>query len=173
MRSLRSRRSVSMVVVLGGVLLLRAMSPGTLAAQAPTCQNFVGWWRNQLNSTMRISKVDTGGPTVGLVSGCYCSPSGTTGNWYPLRGWVNGLPPSPPLDNVVPISWTVRWSGIGSITSWSGYCRTSGSTAVISAPWYLVRPNSTYTWDHRYADTDTFSPATSPSCSNPIPTWCQ
>jgi hypothetical protein len=143
-----------------------------LAAQAPTCQSFVGLWKNQLNSTMSISRVETTGPTAGLVHGCYCSPSGTASDWYPLRGWANSLPPQPPQDNVVAISWTVRWGAIGSITSWSGYCRTGGSTAVISAPWYLVSPNSTFTWNHRNADTDTFSPAAAATCSKPIPTWC-
>jgi hypothetical protein len=41
-----------------------------------------------------------------------------------IRSLGEQLPSEPPQDNVVSISWSVRWGSIGSITSWSGYCRT-------------------------------------------------
>jgi hypothetical protein len=173
MRPPRSHSLVCLFAVLGGVLLLHTAWPRSVAAQsAPTCKNFVGWWQNTLGSTMRISKVEASGPLVGLVQGCYCSPSGTQSDWYPLSGWMNALPAQSGQDNVVAVSWTVRWGTIGSITIWSGYCR-SGGSVVLSAPWYLVSPNSKYTWNHRNADTDTFSPATASTCSKPIPPWCK
>jgi Avidin family len=178
MRRIRSR-SLVCLFIFGLALLPNAMRGGELAQSRPkpqaqtsttpppppppppSCTNFVGFWTNQLGSTMAISKVDS---TSGLVTGCYCSPSGTTGTWFPLTGWVNSLAPNPPQNNVVVISWTVRWGSYGSITSWSGTC---GSSGTINAPWYLVRPNSSFAWDHRLADTDTFSPATASTCGPP------
>lgn len=55
------------------------------AAEGPPCGNLVGIWKNQLNSTFVVYRIDSGS---GLLSGCYCSPSGGGNQWFDATGWV-------------------------------------------------------------------------------------
>jgi hypothetical protein len=144
------------------VALAVASSPGGV----PTCENPVGMWNNQLGSTMVIRSIDT---STGLVSGCYCSPSGTSSQWFLLTGFVNSQAPQTGKDNVRLMSWAVQWGQYGSITTWSGLCRSILGLPNISALWHLTRSNADQTWSHRLTDTDLFVPAVLSTCGAPPP----
>lgn len=136
-------------------------------SDSATCENVTGMWQNQLNSTMIISHINS---RTGLIQGCYCSPSGTQGEWFRITGWTNSQEPQEGKDNIIPVSWSVRWGDYGSITAWSGYCfDAEDGTPTISAQWDLVRSNADQRWSHRMTDTDTFMPASQSSCGNPPP----
>ncbi len=139
------------------LLICAAMSMASTSAWAvqQSCSNPVGVWKNQLGSTLTITSVSSGG----LVSGTYISPSGTQGDAYPLTGWTNTASPQSNGDHADLITFTVRWGGIGSITSWSGVCKQVNSVPTITAPWYLTRSNSQYSWDHTLAGQDVFTPS--------------
>ena len=124
------------------------------AAAAPSCSVPAGIWVNQMGSVMTISSYNT---ATGAISGTYKTSSGATG-WYPLVGWVNGAASIPEKDNVVVMSFTVRWGSIGSITSWTGTCRVTSGTTVLTTLWDLAEPVSNYTWDHVLAGSDVFKP---------------
>lgn len=122
-------------------------------AQVNPPTNLVGEWTNQLGSTLNIKTVD---PNTGQITGTYKSPSGTGGNEFPLIGWVNYKPPIQGKDNAIVVSFSVRWGGIGSITTWAGYVKIVNSVPIITAQWFLVRPNSDYGWDHILTGQDVF-----------------
>jgi hypothetical protein len=115
--------------------------------------NLVGEWTNQLGSKLNIKAVD---PNTGQITGTYKSPSGTGGNEFPLIGWVNYKPPIQDKDNAIVVSFSVRWGGIGSITTWAGYVKIVNSVPIITGQWFLVRPNSDYVWDHILTGQDVF-----------------
>jgi hypothetical protein len=110
-----------------------------------------GEWHNQLKSTLIIKSVD---PQTGAITGSYRSPSGTTGNPFPLVGWVNVVEPAEKKDNVVIVSFSVRWGTYGSITAWNGYFRDNK----IVGQWLLTRSNSDFPWDHILTGQDQFEP---------------
>lgn len=113
-----------------------------------------GKWKNQLGSTMTITSVDA---NTGLLTGTYRTAQGAGGADYPLTGWVNSAAPSPDhRDNVVALSFTVRWGAIGSVTGWTGYLREVGGNPRIVGQWLLARPNSDFEWDHILAGQDRF-----------------
>ena len=111
-----------------------------------------GSWRNELNSTLTIDSIDD---QTGAITGHYSSPSGTSGQDFPLVGWVNtkATDPNHP-DNVVVISFSVRWGAVGSITAWNGVFREGGN--LITGQWILARPNSDFAWDHLLTGQDRF-----------------
>ena len=116
-----------------------------------SCANPVGLWVNQMGSKLKIKAVDA---TTGAVSGEYQTKTGA-GGWFPLNGWVNSLPPNSAKDNAKIISFSVRWGSVGSITSWSGFCR---GTAEFRTVWNLGRPITDFEWDHILTGADNFAP---------------
>lgn len=124
-------------------------------AAKPTCQNPIGDWKNQLNSTLSVNKYDT---ATGQISGAYISPSGGGTSKFPLIGWINVLAPQANKHNAVIMSFSVRWGAYGSVTSWTGTCIDVGGSARLTTLWQLGRANSDFEWDHVLAGTDTFSP---------------
>lgn len=137
---------------LASIILLSVFTLPAFAAK-PDCANPIGSWENQLGSTLTINSVD---PNTGLVTGTYQSPSGTTGEQFPLIGWTNKAPVQPGKDNATLVSFSVRWGSYGSITSWSGLCREENGLATIQALWHLARSNSQYVWDHVLTGNDVF-----------------
>jgi hypothetical protein len=138
--------------VIGAVVVLSASS----AIAAPTCDNMQGAWVNQLGSTLNIQAINS---ATGAITGSYISPSGGGTTTYPLAGWINSKDPVSGQNNVKVISFTVRWGTIGSITSWTGYCQTVNGAPKLTTLWHLVRPNSSFEWDHILTNTDVFTPA--------------
>lgn len=113
--------------------------------------DIIGVWQNQLNSTFNVSHVDD---ITMELRGTYSSPSGTTGLFYPAIGYVNWLPaPDPSKDSVTVVSFSVRWGTFGSVTTWNGIMRDNG---ILIAQWLLVRPVTSYIWDHVHTGQDTF-----------------
>ncbi len=140
-------------------LALLAFSTPASAASAPTCANPIGAWTNHLSqpSTLTIKSVDS---STGEIVGTYRSPSGTGGQDYPLIGWMNQATAGSGKDSAVILSFSVRWGSYGSVTSWTGVCRTTNSQSVLSAMWFLGRAVTDFEWDHVLSGQDTFDPVT-------------
>ncbi|SIT48088.1 putative exported avidin family protein [Paraburkholderia ribeironis] len=135
---------------------LLAIVPSTVwAAGSPTCASLVGSWGNQLGSTMNIVSVN---PTTGAITGTYRSPSGTTGQQFPLIGWTNTAPAQNGQDNVTLVSFTVNWGNYGTVTSWSGLCRTQDRVPIIAALWNFAQSNAQFSWSHVNTGQDVFMP---------------
>ncbi|WP_080970909.1 avidin/streptavidin family protein [Burkholderia cepacia] len=139
---------------------------GTLAlpslADAATCQNPTGSWRNELNSTMNITSV---APT-GAITGTYISPSGTTGQTFPLSGWFYAAPPANNgLDQVTLVTFSVNWNNgsanYNSITTWSGLCQVTNGTPTITALYYYSNAFAQYSWKHVNTGQNVFTPLVS------------
>jgi hypothetical protein len=139
-------------------IILAAASTGCATARAggPDCANPVGAWVNQLKSTLTVASAS---PTTGALAGTYRSPSGTPGQSFPMIGWTNQTPAVPGRDNVILLTFTVRWGEIGSITAWSGVCREENGVPTLTALWHLARSNSQFPWDHVLAGNDVFTPS--------------
>lgn len=149
-----TKRIVLCSAVVVGILV--AGSAISLSRTTTDCNNLVGTWKNELNSTLTIESVDA---TTGAITGKYTSPSGTGGQDFPLVGWVNEAAASTTHPhNVKVISFAVRWGSYGSITSWTGYCLTENSVPTLYMQWHLVRANSDFKWDHIITNHDRFQP---------------
>ncbi|AJY30941.1 avidin family protein [Burkholderia thailandensis 34] len=141
--------------------------PGLLAssllansAYAANCQNPLGTWLNELGSTMTISTYSS---SSGAISGAYKSPSGTSGQTFPLSGWFYApSSASPGLDQVTLFTFSVNWNTpqaqYNSITTWSGTCRTTNGSPTIQALWYYTNAFGQYSWKHTNAGQDVFQP---------------
>jgi hypothetical protein len=106
-----------------------------------------------------IKEIDS---DTGMVSGSFCSPSGTTGQEFPLIGWINTQTPKDGKDNVVVVSFSVRWGKIGSVTAWNGYYALEEGKATIVGQWFLSRPNADLRWEHIVVGQDRFTKPTDP-----------
>jgi hypothetical protein len=145
---------IKMKQSLGLIIGFTLFASGVHAATPPSCENLNGEWVNQLDSTLNIEKVD---PATGSISGTYRSPSGTTGQKYPLVGWFNKSNQVQGKDNVTVVSFSVNWGTSGSVTSWSGTC-TGSEKPTIKATWDLASTSSDFSWDHILTNSDTFTP---------------
>jgi hypothetical protein len=120
----------------------------------------IGDWKNQLGSTLKIMSIDA---NTGQLTGKYKSPSGTSGDEFSAIGWINTATPVTGGNNVVVVSFSVRWANAtvnyGSVTAWNGYYA-AGSNPKIVGQWLLSRANSSFEWDHILAGQDTFSRVT-------------
>lgn len=94
-------------------------------------------WKNELGSTAKIT-VDTNGNVTGTYKDG--SGSGATG---PLVGFCNQGG----------VTFTVGWTGLTTLTSWSGTY--DSGTKKITTLWYLVNGASS-AWNNTNAGTDTF-----------------
>jgi hypothetical protein len=104
---------------------------------------------------LTITAVDA---QTGQISGTYQSPSGTSGQKFPLTGWLTKAPPVANKDNAVVISFAVNWGSYHTVTSWSGICRTTGGIDTLVALWHLADPVAGYEWSHVLSGQDIFSP---------------
>jgi hypothetical protein len=129
---------------------------------SPTCENLVGVWHNPINSTMTITSVD---PSTGLVTGTYHSAAVSSPVDFKVTGWINSAAPVAGMDNAKVISFAVRFSGIGSISAWTGTCRNDKKTGVptLSTLYHLIRPNSKQEYDHIATNSEVFTPGPPPS----------
>jgi hypothetical protein len=131
-----------------------------ITVASPSCANPVGEWANQIkpkSSTLKITSVQNG-----ALQGTYISPSGTQGDEYPIVGWVNAGASEQNKDNAVIISFSVNWgSTYGSVTSWTGVCRTVNGASKLTALWNLGMSHSVlgdFEWAHVLSGQDTFRP---------------
>ncbi|WP_277184400.1 avidin/streptavidin family protein, partial [Caballeronia sp. BR00000012568055] len=129
--------SLATICVLSSAACTLGMTPAA-AASTQSCASLVGTWGNRLGSTMTVQSVD---PTTGAITGTYRSPSGTSGEQFPLVGWTNTAPAQSAQDNVTLVTFTVNWGIYGSITAWSGLCRTENQVPTIEALWHYAQSN--------------------------------
>ena len=138
-------------LVFGSLLLL---------SFAAVSQSIEGSWQNELGSIFDIDSIST----EGFIFGKYKSSSGVDGRIFPLQGWVNHVDKGN-VDNgkseddfSIAISFTVRWDGYGSITSWSGYYDKDENGPFIKTLWHLVRPSEEEPWERIITNSSTFWP---------------
>lgn len=131
----------------------KARSKGRNSPQTNPYTSLLGTWTNQLKSKLNITAVDA---NTGQITGTYKSPDGAGPNEFPLVGWVNTKAPQG-KDNVIVLTFSVRWGSIGSVTTWAGYIRVDNNTPTLTAQWFLVRPNSEFKWDHILTNQDVFT----------------
>jgi hypothetical protein len=117
-----------------------------------TCQNLVGTWSNELGSALVIDQVMDNGNLIGH----YASSTGVDGKIFPLQGWLNKNEEHPDEIN---ISFTVRWEGYGSITSWTGYCHVLDGMPQIKTIWNLVRSGKQFDWERIITNSSIFKAA--------------
>lgn len=127
-----------------GLMLLIAYS-----ISAQDCQNPEGTWVNELGSALIIEKISDEGEIIGR----YASSTGVDGKVFPLIGFVNVNAEYP---DEVNISWSVRWKGYGSITSWTGYCIDDERQPKIKTIWNLVRSGKEYDWERIITNSSVF-----------------
>jgi hypothetical protein len=122
-----------------------------------------GLWVNELGSTLNITSVHK--QTL-QIKGNYKSPSGTAGNLQALAGVINRIPVVTGKHNVIVVSFTVHWGDLGSVTTWNGFYSEDDSDDKDGAPgriigqWLLVRPVTSYRWDHILTGQDRFTKKT-------------
>lgn len=116
-------------------------------------QDLKGTWTNQLGSTLEIEKIDK---KTGRFSGYYISPTGTKGDEYDLTGYTNSLPKEEGKHNVIGVTFSVRWGGYGSLTSWTGYYTEVEGKPTIVTMWHLVRSRTELPYEHIITGSDTF-----------------
>jgi len=116
-------------------------------------KGLVGEWVNELGSTLKITNVDS---SSGRIIGIYKSSSGTSGNSFPLIGWVNYQIPQPASDNAVVVCFSVHWGKHGSVTTWNGTYHIEKQNPLIKTQWLLVRSNSKFVWDHTLTGSSMF-----------------
>ena len=133
------------------ILLIISLVMGANGRNQFRTANLIGVWKNQLNSTFNITHIDS---VTMELRGIYRSPSGTSGLAYPALGYVNSASASDPeKDSGIVVSFCVHWGSIGSITTWNSIVRDDD---ILVSQWLLVRPVSSYVWDHTLTGQDTF-----------------
>lgn len=144
---------------LTAVLLLILGMPLASGAQAggPTCENLAGVWHNQINSTLTFTAVDA---ATGQLTGTYRAASANPGSERRVIGWINDAAPAAGMDNARVISFSVRFAELGSISTWTGVCRTDRKTGVptISALFHIARANTKMEYDHIVTNSEVFTP---------------
>lgn len=129
---------------------LLLVTPSLSATAATHCAALPGQWMNENGSVLEIRGVDA----QGRLDGRYHSSTGVDGRVFPLQGWVNQVSD----DDVIALAWSVRWTGYGSITSWTGSCDEDASGPRLKTLWHLVRPNQDFDWERIIANGSTFRP---------------
>jgi hypothetical protein len=114
------------------------------------CLQLKGQWVNELGSALIIEDV---GPD-GKIIGQYASSTGVDGKVFPLTGWMNRSEENPEEIN---IAFMVRWTGYGSITSWTGYCVEDEDGIRIKTIWNLVRSGKEHDWERIITNSSTFT----------------
>lgn len=124
-------------------------SPQSSAVCTP--ENLVGVWKNDIDSVMRIKKIEAlkNTPDGLIFSGSYVSPSGTDSQQNQMFGTANySKPKADKKDNALVLTFNVNWGKFGSVTAWTGTCRIKDGKPFINTVWNLARPNTDYHWDH-------------------------
>lgn len=113
------------------------------------CQKLDGQWQNESGSILQINSVAPNG----IIEGVYKSSTGVDGQTFALQGWTNVNSEVPEEKN---ISFSVRWDGYGSITSWTGYCYSADGRDHIKTMWHLVRSGKEFNWERIITNSSTF-----------------
>ena len=116
-----------------------------------SCASLTGAWQNELGSVLQIDEVLSDGKILGV----YKSSTGVDGQTFALQGWVNSNEDHPDEKN---LSFSVRWEGYGSITSWTGYCHHFENSDQIKTVWHLVRSGKEFDWERVITNSSIFKP---------------
>jgi hypothetical protein len=120
-------------------------------SSAQNCSQIIGEWQNELGSVLAIDSLTSDGE----IKGVYKSSTGVDGKTFNLQGYVNRSDSHPQEVN---ISFSVRWKGYGSITSWTGYCHIHEGQDQIKTVWQLVRSGKEFDWERIITNSSTFKP---------------
>jgi hypothetical protein len=150
-----------MLSLLATLITLAAFTP-SLFADAPPLPS--AKWQNQNKTPSTLTITDYDGKT-GMIKGTYVSPEGTSGDPYPLVGWINVLTTKDKNGKETKstqISWTVNWKEFGSLTSWTGSLEGDANNPTIVTMWHLVSPNVAFPWMRILTNQDRFTPVLDP-----------
>lgn len=114
--------------------------------------NIQGYWTNQLGSTLYIQSISANG----FLNGHYRSAKGTKGEPFPLFGFIHPIKKKNGSPTELIISFTVKWDGYNSITSWIGYLEHNGSKTQLRTSWQLINPLKSQGIMHISTDKDIF-----------------
>ena len=120
-----------------------------VSCSAQDCQNLSGKWINELGSVLVIDSLKADGS----IMGHYASSTGVDGKIFLLQGWINH---KDGLNEEINISFSVRWKGYGSITSWTGYCYEAEEGSEIKTIWNLVRSGKEFDWERIITNSSIF-----------------
>jgi len=147
-------KKILIIFVIILMTCITAFAEGTNTNISTTVtKGLVGEWVNELGSTLKITNVDS---SSGRIIGIYKSSSETSGNSFPLIGWVNYQIPQPASDNAVVVCFSVHWGKHGSVTTWNGTYHIEKQNPLIKTQWLLVRSNSKFVWDHTLTGSSMF-----------------
>tara|TARA_B100000497_G_scaffold123387_1_gene155960 strand:+ start:1289 stop:1711 length:423 start_codon:yes stop_codon:yes gene_type:complete len=133
------------------VLLITALILIGIGAHSQNCKNLTGGWQNELGSILQIDSISNKGEILGV----YKSSTGVDGKTFDLQGFLNYSADHPDQKN---LSFSVRWKGYGSITSWTGYCYQLENRDQIKTVWHLVRSGKEFDWERVITNSSTFKP---------------
>jgi len=135
------------------LILILSLMMGNVIAQDSGKEEIIdlqGAWENELGSVFHIDSIATSGE----IHGRYASSTGVDGKVFPMQGFINYTEENPTEINV---SFTVRWEGYGSITSWTGYVYKLEGKEKIKTMWHLVRSGKEYDWERIITNSSTFT----------------
>jgi hypothetical protein len=105
-------------------------------AYCQTSNDLIGTWHNEQQATITIKAVSP----VGQLTGNYISQPGTSGQVFPLFGWVKPVADSSKGPHIVPVLFRVQGGVYGTITVWSGYLsKGKDGKLSITTIWDIVR----------------------------------
>ena len=133
--------------ILKFVVIIVIFTMSVVGMRAQHCDSLVGHWMNQDSSIMMVDS-----DHAGKLLGHYQSNASNDADLFPLDGFVNRALVIPTL------SFAVSWGTYGSITSWTGYCKTDEKGPYIKTMWHLVRPYAEEDWERFVTNTSTFRP---------------
>ena len=132
-------------------ILIIAFSFISTFIYSQSCENLSGEWVNELGSVLQIDSITQDGDIIGV----YKSSTGVDGKRFSLKGYVNSNVEFPAEHN---ISFSVRWNGYGSITSWTGFCHRLDNQDQIKTLWHLVRSGKEFDWERVITNSSIFKP---------------
>ncbi|WP_299001905.1 avidin/streptavidin family protein [uncultured Shewanella sp.] len=135
------------------VFIVLSTSSFLTHAAKPNCDNLIGDWISDSQSTLTFSTIGKEGQLTG-----HYIPYQFAEKPAPLIGWSNTSRPKKDHDNVKVVSFSVNWTKHGAITSWSGTCSIEKGIPVIKAIANLARANSSFSWDHIITDSNRYTP---------------
>lgn len=137
------------------VTVISSISMQAYGNSKPTCDNPVGIWSNPQGQTITITKLDQ---NSGQLHGTFQLPAAIDNTPYGLTGWTNNLGTSKPkTDEDTAISFSVRWEGLTSISSWIGTCSNTQGLSKLNLINHQVRLNAQQKNERISVSFDTFT----------------
>ena len=146
-------RRLILVVALGPFTTLSYGELTLMPVVIASCHQLKGYWVNDKGARINIRSTE-GGQLIGT----YFTPERVGNYRYRIQGVTNSKKAKAQDDNVIVISFAVQWKTLGSLTSWTGYCRTIGNTSEMKLITHDVKPNARTDNEHMHTYYEQFTP---------------